>query len=462
MPPNKRPRGRRGRRRAALSDDLYTLKLRVLIHELKAAPPALWFLCFYIFMEYIRPYAMYPVLNFLPWGMLSILGTFGSVFLSQQKPASRLNGMDYQFFIMSLIMLLSGLFAWSPAASYKYWGTFATWFMLYISVICILNTPKKLLIFTLFFLLINLKMSGFGAKSFALRGFTFASWGLTGPPGWFHNSGEFAMQMVIVFSLSICLLLALKPFIQSPRRWWFLMFLFPGTAALSVIGSSSRGGQIPLALIVLALILKGKYFFRKIIVLLLIGAIGIQLIPEKQLERFHTMGEDKTSQLRLEHWANAIATIKKHPFGIGYFNWKYYYSANFDVKKVEEVHNTVLQAFVDLGYQGGILFIVMLITAFIMNRRTYLEMQVFEDKPAIAMAAIARGVNFGLAGAFIAALFMSVLYYPPFWLAFAITSTLRHLAHQRTNPAQSLKKRNRRKSVFTQTNEIDPDFSFTS
>jgi hypothetical protein len=45
-----------------------------------------------------------------------------------------------------------------------------------------------------------------------------------------------------------------------------------------------------------------------------------------------------------------------------------------------------------------------------------------------AIGAIARGTNIGLLGTFIAALFMSVLYYPMFWVAFALTSTLRQIS----------------------------------
>ena len=286
-----------------------------------------------------------------------------------------------------------------------------------------------------------------------MRGFSFTQWGLAGSPGWFHNSGEFALQMVVIFSMSWCVIVASKKHINNSTRWWILLFLFPGTSALTVIGTSSRGGQIALAVIVLILFLKAKHFFRKALLLTFIIYIGLHLLPEEQVERFNTMGDDETSLARLTHWENAMEILTHNPFGIGYNNWIYYYTANFDVPKIEQIHNTVLQAFVELGYPGGILFLLMIITSFVMNTRTKREMDSIDDADADAMAAVARGINLGLLGTFIAAFFMSVLYYPMFWLAFALTSALRNISKNKVKEAMNssapLKKRS-----FSGTKEL--------
>lgn len=408
-------------------DNLLSLKLRTFVAEFRAESAALWFLCFYIFIEYIRPHGMYPVLDFLPWGQLSIILTVLSIFVLGYK-LNEFGVMDKMFIVISLVVVLSGIFAWSPAASIKYWSTYTSWFLMYFCIVLILNTPNRAFIFIIFFLLINFKLSEHGSRSFAMRGFSFAHWGLTGPPGWFHNSGEFSMQMVVVFSMSWSIILASKKYIENSKRWLLLLMLFPGTAVLSVIGSSSRGGQLALMAIILFLFFKGKNFVRKILFLAVAIYLMLQILPEAQLERFNTMGDDQTSQLRLTHWQNAQQVIKNNPFGIGYYNWEYYYPAHFDVIKYEEIHNTVLQVFVELGYHGGILFLLMIIAAFILNIRTIREMDRIDKAEAVAMAAIARGVNLGLLGTFVSALFMSVLFYPIFWLAFALTSASRHIS----------------------------------
>ncbi len=403
------------------------LKLRSFITSFRAESAALWFLCFYIFIEYLRPQSMYPVFDFLPWGQVAILGAVASVFITKTK-ALDFGAMDKLFVIFSGIVILSAIFAWSTDASLKYWTTYASWMLMYFCVVSVLTTPNRLLLFTIFFVLVNFKMSQHGARSFAMRGFSFTHWGLSGAPGWFHNSGELALQMVVLFSMSLALLLALREQVASKLRWWVLMILFPLTAALTVIGSSSRGGQIALAAVILILVLKGKHLIRNAVIVSAVFVAAMYILPEEQLARFDTAGVDETSKLRLIHWEHAMDTIKHNPMGIGYENWLVYYETIYQPERVEQIHNTFLEVFVDLGYPGGVLFFVMLVTAFVMNRRTRKEMLSIGSIKAKTVAAIAGGVNLGLWGTVIAAIFMSVLFYPVFWLSFALTSALRHVS----------------------------------
>ncbi len=419
-----------------INEELRSLKLRSFITEFRAESAAFWLICFYIFIEYIRPQSMYTWLDFLPWGQLAIFSALISMVVTKNK-ALGFGAMDKMFVMMTLIIIISIIFSWSPASSFKHWSTYTSWVLMYLCIVSILTSPNKIFLFVIFFLLINLKLSEHGARTFTLRGFAFTKWGLLGPPGWFNNSGEFSMHMSVIFSLSLSILLAVKHHFTSSIRWWILLVIFPGAAALCVIGASSRGGQIALASIVLILFFRGKYFFRKAVLLSFAVWLSLSFLPEEQVDRFNTMGEDETSQLRIEHWENAMETIAKYPLGIGYQAWVYFYPATFNVDRPQEIHNTVLQAFTELGYQGGILFLIMILTAFVMNARTKREMDAIDDADTEIVSAIARGVNLGLLGTFIASLFMSVLYYPSFWLAFALTSALRHISLKKLKEAKT-------------------------
>jgi len=409
----------------------YDLKLRSFITSFRAESAALWFLCFYIFIEYIRPQSMYPVFDFLPWGQLAILACVASVFMTKNK-SQKFIFMDFLFVTFCIVVVLSIIFAWRADESLKMWATFTSWALLYFCVISILNTPNKIFLFVLFFIIINLKMSEFGARSFILRGFSFTHWGVSGPPGWFRNSGELALQMGVMFSISLSVLLAFREYVVNKKRWWFLLILFPGTALLAVIASSSRGGQLALAAVLLVFILKGPHLIRKLMIISALIFIVMQIFPDEQVERFSTMGEDGTSESRLVYWEVARDIIDKNPLGIGYNNWSGYYASIYQPdRNVEEIHNSVYQAFVELGYHGGILFLIMVVVALIMNARTVKDSQVIGGVDGLAIGAIARGVNLGLLATIIAGAFMSVLYYPMFWLAFALTSALRQTARAR-------------------------------
>ena len=88
----------------------HDLKLRSFITSFRAESAALWFLCFYIFIEYIRPQAMYPALNFLPWGQVAILAAVVSVFVTRSK-ALGFGAMDKLFIAFSITVLFSIIFA---------------------------------------------------------------------------------------------------------------------------------------------------------------------------------------------------------------------------------------------------------------------------------------------------------------------------------------------------------------
>ncbi len=405
----------------------HDLKLRSFITGFRAETAALWLLCFYIFIEYLRPQSMYPAINVLPWGQLAIVACVLSVFMTKNRPLG-FGAMDKLFIVFSMIVFLSGVFAWSTDASLEHWTAYASWILMYFCVVSVLTTPNRLLLFTIFFILINFKMSQHGARVFAMRDFGFAHWGLSGAPGWFHNSGEYSLQMVIAFSISLALLLALRDQVERKLRWWILIFLFPLTAALTVIGSSSRGGQLALATVILVLLLSGRRMWRNTAVLTVMIVAMINVLPPEQLARFDSIGEDQTSESRLVLWENAMDTIKFNPLGIGYKNWPDYYETIYQPVLVEEVHNTILESFVDLGYPGGILFLIMMITALVMNRRSRREALAMNTVEGRTVAAIAAGLNLGLLGTLVAAFFMSVLFYPMFWLAFALTSALRHVS----------------------------------
>jgi O-antigen ligase len=417
-------------------NSLQSLEFRPFVAAFRAESVALWLLCFYIFVEYIRPQQMYTFLDILPWGQLTILSCVVSVFLTGNRTIG-FGAMDKMFIAFSILVVISGIFAWDPGESLLEWTTYTSWVLMYFCVVSILTTPNRVLLFTLFFVLINFKLSQHGARTFASRGFGFTGWGLSGPPGWFHNSGELSLQMVIMFSMSWSILAGLREFISGTKRWWVLLLLFPGTAALTVIGTSSRGGQIALLAVVLIIFLKGHHLLKRTLVLSLLMYIGWSLLPEEQITRFNTMGEDETSEYRLMHWENAIEVINEHPgTGIGYKNWPSYYLANYNPVKLEAIHNSVLEAFVELGYPGGTLFLIMVIASFAMNVRSRREMNNIGGVEGKSIAAIATGINLGMLGTCIAAFFMSVLFYPVFWLAFALTSAVRHISR---NKVQQLK-----------------------
>ena len=148
--------------------------------------------------------------------------------------------------------------------------------------------------------LASAKMSIYGAKSWMMRGFSFTSWGLKGPPGFFENSGEFAIQMLVFFCFSLYLYFAFKDRVTGWRKWALLAA--PITAGMSVMGASSRGSQLALFVLLYLIFLHGKVSIRDLALAGVLGFVTYNILPAEQLERFQSMGEDKSSMQRMMYW----------------------------------------------------------------------------------------------------------------------------------------------------------------
>ena len=103
-------------------DYIQDLQLKSFISGMKAESGALWLLCLYILVEYLRPQNMYSVIDFLPWGQVFVVACFVSVFTTNSKIGSY-GAMDKIFVALTALVILSVLFAYDSAVSMKYWTT---------------------------------------------------------------------------------------------------------------------------------------------------------------------------------------------------------------------------------------------------------------------------------------------------------------------------------------------------
>jgi len=150
------------------------------------------------------------------------------------------------------------------------------------------------------------------------------------------------------------------------------------------------------------------------------------------------MGDDVTSQSRLDLWAEARAVAAENPWtGIGYRNWRLYQSGT-DIygESGLVIHNTVLEAFVEVGVPGGVLFLALVVATLLVNFKSIRRFS-GGDPTSRSLRGIATGLSLSIVGMIIAAQFMSVLFYPMFWLIFALSAAMRTIAVQNTARLES-------------------------
>jgi O-antigen ligase len=400
-------------------DEIYALRLRALLAAFRRQPLSFWLVCLYMLFEYVRPQAIYPFLQPIPWAQLLILAAPIAFFLEGGHLRAR-NPINLWMVLFTGAVVLSWVTAFNPQLSQDQIFVWVNWVLVYFLVANTASTEVRFFLFFLLFLLASFKMSQHGARVWAFRGFGFANWGATGAPGWFHNSGEFGIQMCVFFPLTLYFFGALKSHWSLVKRMFFLAL--PATAVMSMVATNSRGALLGGVAVGLWILLRTRYRVRGLVGLGALALITIAVMPTQTRERFGAIGEDETSQNRLTYWRNGVEIFKEHPVtGIGYENWSEYHQSYYG--RAALPHNIFIQAGAELGSVGLVALLGLLVASFVVNYRTRkLAKGLGERGRFISMTA--RGLDGAMIGYLASAFFVTVLYYPYLWFALGMTSAL--------------------------------------
>jgi len=407
--------------------DIYAAKLKPLWIAFRQEHVSLLFLVLYFLFEYVRPQVLYPSLNILPWAFLfMVLAVIAAI--NDKSVTWVSNPLNMMFNLFILIVVFSSALSYFPGDSWDARNVMLTWWIVYYLVICIVNTERRLIFFIMAYLLFSLKMSQHGVHDWVSRGFSFAAYGLIGSPGWFRNSGEYAIQMLIYGSLAIAYVISFKQYWGKYKK--IIMYAAAATGYMAVIGASSRGAQLGLAAIIVWGVLRIRGGFKFLIVIVVLATVLYHLLPEQQIMRFESSGEDESSLQRLAYWKVGIQLAHDHPLlGIGYYNWMSYVSRLYPdgvgpYQIIQVPHSIYIQAAAELGYTGFLFFVFTALTAFAVNMRTR-KMITFQKYNHLKY--ISYALDAGLIGFLIAGSFVTVLYYPFFWIQIAMIAMLRNV-----------------------------------
>jgi putative inorganic carbon (HCO3(-)) transporter len=236
--------------------------------------------------------------------------------------------------------------------------------------------------------------------------------------------------------MTVPILLLLR---QRWPRWKILslLALLPGTALMSVIMSSSRGSQLAVAAVVAYLVAQTRYRVRGLAwAAILLPALWL-ITPPEQKARFEQMGEDNSSQTRLTYWRHGLEIMDRYPLlGIGYENWVPYYRQFYN--PVGQVpHNIFIEAGAQMGYSGLVVFILLIVATFVVNARTRRMARALPEWGAFHRS-LAFGLDAALVGYLVAGFFVTVLFYPFFWMNLSMTSALHLLVERRHSQQQAI------------------------
>ena len=403
---------------------LYRLRPTAVWRAFRRQRPSFWFVCIYLLFEYVRPQQIYDALKGPPYPLIAIILATISMFLEGRRIRFRTPEMLLTAF--SCIVLASSATAAYPSISFSYESIslYFSWVLIYFLIANVVDTEERFLIFVFSFLLYSFKMSQHATYSWAKDGFVFRNWGATGAPGWFQNSGEFGIQMCIFLPLVVAFIIALGKFWPFWGR--LLGWGVAATAVTGIIASSSRGALVGLAAVTLWMLTKSRRRFRALFVTVLLAVAVYTITPDAQKNRFQKAGQDVTSVSRTDNWKDGIEMMEQYPLlGIGYANWRAYHLNHYGSQLLS--HNMFIEAGSELGVSGLLAFVALIVCTFVLNRRTRRLVRTYGDEGHF-ISVMAHGLDGALVGCLVSGFFVTVLYYPFFWINFAMTAALHNAA----------------------------------
>ena len=384
--------------------------------------PAFWCICGYLFFEYFRPQSIYPMIDFLPWTkILLVLSLLLSVV--DNKAIFKFSTSHFFLLLFTLWVFYSYSYAYDRTFYQAHIVDYLQWPIIFVTITRIVSTKERFYLFLMIFFICNLKLSVGTAKIWLMSGFADMGGNLNGPAGFFQNSGELAIEMLIMFGLSVGLYKA--HFKTEPRFGKFIIILAMGTSIATLIGAGSRGSQIALIGIVLIWFRSALFQPKQLLLGVVVIAILWLNFPEAQKARFSTIGADRPSLQRQLYWHNGYAMIRSHPIaGVGFYGYIPYYYDHFPddmlYTTVGLPHNIFIQVGAELGLVGLILYGA-LILAPLFKTRPYFAWHAKGTVSVKSIRPILAGLNYGFLGFLVAGQFVSVVYYPYMWVYLALT-----------------------------------------
>lgn len=405
----------------ATVENFYAFKVGAMWRYFKKQHFSFWMICGYLFFEFVKPQALVPQIDVLPWAQLLLIGAMIGAFVDPTVKwvSSAANTYIVLFLITILVSIATASY---PDVSRQNFMLFFSWFVIYFLTISIVNTPERFYLFLLIYILAAGKIALGTSKSWALRGFSFTGWGLMGPKGYFQNSGELAILMLMLFPLAFYM----YQYFKSKVIWWekALLIMFWVCPILTILGASSRGAQVALVVQLAIMFRRSLFRIKPLIGVIILSTSLYYLLPQEQKDRFSSAGDDRTSEQRLLYWEHGWDMMKDYPFtGVGYFNFIPYYEAHYSYDmlyaRAQLPHNIFIQVGTDAGFIALSLFLLLIFYCL------YLAIKISRSDQSLPYErAIAAGLGVGVIGFVVAGQFVTVTYYPFFWVHLAFLVSL--------------------------------------
>jgi O-antigen ligase len=380
----------------------------------------------YLVFEYVRVQDLVPGLAMLrlPFGLIILL----TLLVLPRLGASFQNRQAWGFAGLLVLMALH-----VPVATNNYWAlefflSTGNMLVLFLAITQVVTTPARVRHLIGAWLLIHAVLAVYAIAR-----------GGVGPGGFLGDENDLALAMNMFLPFPLFLFFAATPY-HRRRRLLGSVCLTLG----ALFATMSRGGF-------LGLLAVGGYSFWKsnrkrtaLAALAFAVLIASVAAPQRYLEEMLTIWEEATGSVegtgaeREYSWRVGLRMFLSNPiFGVGQGNFPWAFSQyegedRFHTRSLagRAAHSLYLTVLPELGLVGGLIFLAMILRLVGDLRAARARLRPGADKnpEAAHLLAVGWAVEAALVGYLVSGAFISVFYYPPFWLLVAFAATLRNVA----------------------------------
>lgn len=377
--------------------------------SLKKQSGTFQFICVLLFLvnEYARP------MIFAKLRVVIIVEICFFVFLIFRKKS--VDEHKDKIFLCWLFLLFEMVFHVFFATN-NYWAlqffkSTLSYFLFFYAVNYFVDNVFKVRAFLLFFIFLNAYCALIG----------ILSGGFVPLNGLMADENDFALAMNVALPITFYYSFTVK------RLFRFLLWFLTALMFIAGVYSLSRGGMVGVVAVIGMIWMKSQRKTATLLLLLLSVPAFWHIVPQEYkvevVSVFEEGGEVGTGRERIEFWKVATRVFLANPvLGVGQGNLPHrlgeyqgeeYWKRGIQGRAVHSLYFTLLP---ELGLLGTIIFIIMLVK--IVGYCFELSRGDDEGKN------YALGVMIGIFGYLITGLFLSVLYYPHFWVLITLGNML--------------------------------------
>ncbi|MEW5948583.1 MAG: O-antigen ligase family protein [Thermodesulfobacteriota bacterium] len=389
----------------------------------------------YFFFEYMRLQEKYAIFYGLSLGKVSAIIFLIAFFLDGNTFSYR-NRINKYIIAFSIWMILTAITGINLNESIDRLTDILKFFLIYFLAINVINNRRQLYILIVTLLLLYLSYTNFSLRQWAAQGFYSGIHGTFVGSGFFNNANDMGAALCAFWGVSLGMAFADKKVLFGFFKMKWFHILNTLAFVLSILITSARGATLGLAGSAVYAAFKSRKRVLWSVTLVITSIIYMGLISPQQWERFRTMGdvEDKTAQERIENWKAALDMFQDYPItGVGVGNYVEANNRIYHTGIPYVQHNIYLQALTETGLPGLAIVILMIIGFFKnqMETKKILESEKIDDP---FYKGLANGLNISMIGFLIAGFFITVLFYPFFWVNLTISVALKKIVEKKVSP----------------------------